>query len=102
VAGSRLIGPVEPKHDDEEAIRVERLAGPDHVVPPADVLGIVGGDTGHMMRRIERVTHQHRIAAIGVQFTVGLDHQVVAGEHAAVLQCQRLSEVHPLRCDDSD
>ena len=49
--------------DDEEAVGVERLARPDHVVPPADVVGIVGVVAGDVVRRVERVADQHRVAA---------------------------------------
>ena len=47
--------------DDEEAVGVERLAGTDHVVPPADVVGIVRVVAGDVMRRVERMAHEHRV-----------------------------------------
>jgi len=54
------------------------------------------------MRRVERVAHQHRIAARGIERAVGFDHQIVTGERAAVLQLQRLGEMHFLGSDDTD
>ncbi len=58
--------------DDEEAVGVERLARPDHVVPPADVVGIVGVEARDVMRRVERVADQHRVVARRRQRPVGL------------------------------
>ena len=48
------------------------------------------------------MAHEHGIVACGVERAVGLDHQVVAGERAAVLQAQRLGEMHFLGSDDTD
>ena len=52
--------------DDEEAIGVERLAGADHVVPPADVFRVALVEPGDVVRRIERVTDEHRIRAVRI------------------------------------
>ena len=47
--------------DDEEAIGVERLARTDHVVPPADVVGLAFVVAGDVVRRVERVADEHRV-----------------------------------------
>ena len=57
---------------DEEAVGVERLARPDHVVPPADVVRIVGVVARHVMRRVERMADEHRVVARRGQRPVGL------------------------------
>jgi len=88
--------------DHEEAVGVERLARTHHVVPPADVLRVIRVDARDVMRRIERMTDEHRIAARGVERAIGLDHEVVPGQRRAVLQLQRLVEMQCLRSDDAD
>ena len=49
--------------DDEEAVGVERLAGPDHVVPPADVVRIALVVAGDVVRCVQRVADEHRVGA---------------------------------------
>lgn len=80
--------------DDEEAVGVDRLARPDHVVPPADLA--LGMHARHVVRGVERVADEHGVGALGIERAVGLDHQVVADELRAVAQRQRLGEVHAL------
>jgi hypothetical protein len=48
------------------------------------------------------VADQHRIAAIRVQATVGLDDELVAGDRCTIGERERLVEVQGLRRDDSD
>ena len=64
--------------DDVKATRIERLAGTDHIVPPADVVGIVGIATCDVVRRIERMAHQHRIRPVGIKRAVRLVNELVA------------------------
>jgi len=44
VAAAKIVQP-----DDEKFVGIYRLAGADHVVPPAHVLRVVDVITGHMM-----------------------------------------------------
>lgn len=88
--------------DDEEAAGVERLARANQVVPPADVAGIVGVVAGDVVRARQRVAHQHRVAACGVERAVGLVDELVARQGFAAAKAQRLVEMRQLRRDDSD
>ncbi len=76
---------------------IERLAGADHVVPPARVAGVLAVGTGNVVRCIERMADQHRVGAIGVQRSVCFIHQRVTGNLRAALQWQRRREEHGLR-----
>ena len=95
-AGTRIV-----HADHEEAVGIERLAGADHVVPPALALGLAFVGAGHMVRRVQRVADQHCVRAVRVQRAIGFVHQRVVGQHRAALQGQRLGKVHGLWCDDA-
>ena len=88
--------------DDEEPVGVERLAGADHVVPPADVPGVVGVVPGDVMRGVQRVADQHRIRARRVQAPVGLEDEVVGVERGAAFHAERLREAQPPRRRGAD
>ena len=88
--------------DHEKPVGVQRLAGPDHVVPPA----LAAGDglalrirvhTGHMVRCVQGMADQHGIAALRIELSVGFVHQLVAGQLGTALQGQRLGESVGLR-----
>ena len=85
--------------DDEEPVRVERLARADHVVPPPDVVGGVGVVAGDVMRGVQRMADQHRIRALGIERAVRLVGELVALERAPAGEGQWLVEAHPLRDD---
>ena len=85
--------------NDEESAGIERLARPDHVVPPADVFRIVGVKAGDVVGSVERVADQHGVRFIGVERAVGLVGEVVGIEHRAAPECERRIEVHGLRPD---
>ena len=88
--------------DDEELVGVQRLARTDQVVPPALALVLPFVGAGHVVAGVERVAHQHGIAARSVERAVGLVDQLVAGQLRAAAQRQRLVEAHRLRADVPD
>ena len=85
--------------DDEEAIGVERFARSDHVVPPADVVGIVGVEARHVMRRVQRVADEHGIGARGIELAVRLVCEVVLRQRATAGQRERRIEMRASRLD---
>ena len=88
--------------DDEQLVGVQRLARADQVVPPADTVVRAFVAPGDMVAGIERMAHQHRVAARGVQRAVGLVDQGVVAQRLAALQRQRLGEEHRLGTDGTD
>ena len=88
--------------DDEEAVGVQRFAGSDEVVPPAFALRLPFVGAGDVVRGIQRVADQHRVAAVGIERAVGLVDQRVVGELRAAAQRERLRELHRPRCDVPD
>jgi hypothetical protein len=49
-----------------------------------------------MVAGVQRMAHQHGVAAVGIERAVGFEGQRVVGQHGAALQRQRLAEVHGL------
>jgi hypothetical protein len=82
--------------DDKEAVGVHRLSRADHVVPPAFAFVLAFVHTGHVVRGVERVAHQHGIGAVGIELAVGLESQVVIADGGAALQRQHLGKMHGL------
>ena len=88
--------------DHEIAVGVDRLAGPDHRLPPA---GLAGHrmDVGDMLVAGERVADQDRVAALGIERAVGLigdleRRQIDAGVEAqAACRCR---SAPPANADD--
>jgi len=78
--------------DDEEAVGVERLARAHHVVPPADVALVAFVPAGDVMRGVERVADEHRVARVGVQRAVGLVGELEPRQRAAAGERERLVE----------
>src|SRR5581483_2555938 len=87
---------------DEEAPRIERLAGPDEVVPPAGAVGLLRVIAGDVVRGVQRVADQYRVGARGVQLAVGLVSELECGQRRAALQAQRLAEGRFLRPDSAN
>jgi hypothetical protein len=86
--------------DDEEAVGVERLAGPDHVVPPTEVVRLAGIGAGNVMRSVQRVTDQHGVRARRIQFPIRFVGDLEFGQQRAARQFERLGEARLLRSDD--
>ena len=63
--------------DDEEFEGVDGLARPHHVVPPADVLGVVCVVTRDVVMSRQRVADEDGVGLIGIQCAVGLIHQLI-------------------------
>jgi hypothetical protein len=100
---SRAVASAQIVHtDDEEAVRVERLARPDQVVPPTDILWIVGIGSSHVMAAGQRVANEHRIRTSGIQRTVRFVDEFEAWERRAAPQRDRLIEADALRNNDTD
>ncbi len=110
VGAGRAGGPVAAAEvvqaDDEEAVGIERPAGADDVVPPADVgrgfAGLVGAAAGDVVMAGQRMADEDGVRFRGVERAVGFIHQVEGGQHAAALQSEGLVEVRALRADDAD
>ena len=88
--------------DDEEAVGVERLARADHVVPPADVVGLLRVVAGHVVRCIERVADEHGIGAVGIERAVRLVGEFELRQRPAAGERQRRVEARPARDDGAD
>src|SRR5215510_13545268 len=88
--------------DHEEALGVERLARADHVVPPADVVRVVGVEPRDVVRRVQRVAHEHCIRARRIEPAIGLVEQAVLVDRRAALEPDRLGETHPPRRHRAD
>ena len=86
--------------DDEEAVGVHGLAGADHGVPPAFRLFLARVDPRHVVRSIQRVADQYRVALVGIEAAVGFVGQRIAADRRAALQGKRLAELHRLRNGD--
>jgi len=87
--------------DDEEAVGIHRLARPDHVVPPADVVRVVGVVARDVVGGVERMADQNRVGTVGIEPTVGLVNQLVRVHHGPALQAEGLREFCRSRRDDA-
>ena len=85
--------------DDEESVRVERLAGTHHVVPPADVLGLVLVESRDVVRSVERMTDEHRVRAVGIARPVRLVRELVARQRLSARERERRVELGATRDD---
>jgi hypothetical protein len=73
--------------DDEVAIRIEGLAGPEHPGPPAVHVGGAG----------EGMAHHHGVVAAGRQGAPGAERHLDRGEPCAALEDHPLRELGPSR-----
>ena len=102
VAGSMSLRPGRPhaaaEHvgaDEEIALGVEHLAGPDHGRPPAGLAGDrvrVGG----ILVAGQRVADQDRVRAFGVERAVGLVGDREGAELDPAIEPQRLADDEPM------
>ena len=90
LAGSIDIGPVEPKHEPRLLTPTTKkrsvstgLPGPTMLSHQPDLCGIVGVDAGDVMRGVQRMADQHRIAVVGIEPAVGFDRQFISGDRCA-------------------
>jgi len=86
-----LEGPVEPWQPPRlfkpmtKNLSVSMACPAHHVVPPADVLLVVGVIAGHMVMS-ERRADQDGVGLAGIQFAVSFVHQFITGHHAPLLK----------------
>ena len=85
----------------KEFVSVEGLAGADHVVPPADVLGFVGVISGDVVMPGQGVTNQDGVGLVRVQLAIRFIHQFITRQHRTALKLQRSVELCALRADDT-
>ena len=62
---------------------IDRLARPHHVVPPAEVLGVARRHASDMVRGVQRMAHQHCIAAVGIGLAIGLVDELIVADRCA-------------------
>ena len=87
--------------NDEEAIGVERPAGTDDVVPPAEAFRLPGIQAGDMVVPRQRMADQDGVGFGGIQRAVGLINQVEGRHDGAAAQFERRVEMGALRLDDA-
>ena len=106
--------------DDEEAVGVERLAGADHAVPPAEPLplgavALFGAEAvaralrgrrrreaGRVRVAAQRVADEDHVVARRRERSVGLVGDADRVQLAAAIERQRLRQVEELRLDRAD
>jgi hypothetical protein len=82
--------------DNKEFVGIERSTGADDVVPPADIVGLVGVVAGDMVVAGEGVADENGVRLGGVECAVGFIDQIVSGQNPAAAQVQRLVEMSAL------
>jgi len=79
--------------DDEEAVRVDGLAGPDEHIPPARLDVVRPVAARHVVVAAERVRHEDRVGLVRQQGAVRLVAQGQFGQDPAQFQRERLGRV---------
>src|SRR4051812_43668367 len=70
----------------EELAGVERFAGTHQIVPPAQILRIVGIDARDVVRSVQRMADEHGVAARRIKAAVRLIRELVAIQDRAAAQ----------------
>ena len=63
--------------DHEEPVGVDWLARTDEIIPPAEIGGIVGIDASNVVRSVESVAYQHRVASRGIEGAISFVGELV-------------------------
>ena len=103
-AGGAAAAAEQVGRDDVPAVRVERLAGADQVVPPAGAVGIAVM-AGCMRVARERVAHEDRVRGVGAELAVGLVGDLDRCQLRARVEHERVvarEEDDPSRLDEAD
>jgi len=88
--------------DNKETVGVQRAAGADDVVPPADIVRRIGVVAGDVMMTGERVADEDGVRLGGIERTVGLVDQIVGRQNTAAAELQCVVEMSALRLHDAD
>jgi hypothetical protein len=83
--------------DNKVFVGIERSAGADDVVPPTDIVGLVGVMAGDMVMAGEGVANENGVRLGGVERAVGLIDQIVSGQNPPLRKCSGWSKW--ARCD---
>jgi len=97
------LAPADAVHaDDEEAVRVDGLAGPHEDIPPTGLDVVRAVPPGHVVVAAERMRHEDRVGLVRQQRPVGLVAQGQAGQDTPQLQRERLGRVEILEGDRAE
>ena len=88
--------------DDEEAIRVDGLAGPDEHIPPARLDVVRPVAARHVVVAAQRVGHEDRVGLVRQQGAVRLVAQGQLRQHPAQFQREGLGRVKILERDRAE
>lgn len=73
--------------DNKKFVGIQRSTGTNDVVPPTDVIGLVGIMAGDVVVAGECVTNEYGVRFGGVQGAVGFINQIVGGQNPPLRKC---------------